>query len=80
MTTKEAPIRYTDLLDIDWVIKKSILSAMDKYREMSANYEDENDLLVRLAREDVDDLKAARKTLHEVVEVLKENKLYYTGR
>ena len=78
MMNKIETVKYKDLLDCDWAIKKSILSAQLRYDEMYQKY-DKDDVLTRLAYEDLKVLREARKTLHKAVRILKANNLYTNG-
>ena len=78
MMNKIETVKYKDLLDCDWAIKKSILSAQLRYDEMYQKY-DKDDVLTRLAYDDLKALREARKTLHKAVRILKANNLYTNG-
>ena len=78
MMNKIETVKYKDLLDCDWAIKKSILSAQSRYDEMYEEY-DKDDVLTRLAYDDLKALREARKTLHKAVRILKANDLYTNG-
>ena len=71
-------VKYKDLLDCDWAIKKSILTTKLRYDEMYQKY-DKDDVLTRLAYDDLKALREARKTLHKAVRILKQNDLYTHG-
>ena len=80
MTTTEE-IKYKELLDLDWAIKRSMLKAQKEYDETYQKYGkyDADDLLTRLAYDELKGLREARKTLHKAVRVLRENDLYTNG-
>ena len=71
-------VKYRDLLDCDWAIKKSMIQAQKQYDEMHQKY-DKDDVLTRLAYDDLKALREARKTLHKAVRILKQNNLYTNG-
>ena len=74
-------IKYKELLNCDWVIKKSMMQAQKQYDEYYQKYGkyDKKDLLTELAYDDLKELREARKTLHKAVRVLRENDLYTNG-
>ena len=81
MMSEIETVKYKDLLDCDWAIKKSIMSAQKDYDEMHQKYGKDNkdDVLTRLAYDDLKALREARKTLHKAVRILKANNLYTNG-
>lgn len=81
MMSEIETVKYKDLLDCDWAIKKSIMSAQKEYDEMHQKYGKDNkdDVLTRLAYDDLKALREARKTLHKAVRILKANNLYTNG-
>tara|TARA_B100000131_G_scaffold227074_1_gene218676 strand:+ start:200 stop:448 length:249 start_codon:yes stop_codon:yes gene_type:complete len=81
MTTATEEIKYKELLDLDWAIKRSMLKAQKEYDETYQKYGkyDADDLLTRLAYDELKGLREARKTLHKAVRVLRENDLYTNG-
>ncbi len=74
-------IKYKELLDLDWAIKRSMLKAQKEYDETYQKYGkyDADDLLTRRAYDELKGLREARKTLHKAVRVLRENDLYTNG-
>ena len=78
MMNKKEDITYKELLDLDWVIKKSMLKAQTNYDDMYQKYgkHDKKDLLTELAYEDLKALREARKTLAKVVRALRVNDMY----
>ena len=74
-------IKYNELLDLDWAIKKSMIKPQSHYDDMYQAYgkKDKKDLLTELAYEDLKALREARKTLHKAVRALKANNLYTNG-
>jgi hypothetical protein len=80
MTATEE-IKYKELLDCDWAIKKSMIHAQSKYDEYYQEYgkHDKNDLLTELAYEDLKLLRQARKTLAKAVRALRAHDLYSHG-
>lgn len=74
-------LKYKQLLDLDWAIRKSELQAQKKYDEYHQAYgkHDKKDLLTELAYEELKGLREARKTLHKAVRILKANDLYTNG-
>ena len=78
MMNKIETVKYKDLLDCDWAIKKSILTVQLRYDDMYQKY-DKDDVLTRLAYDDLKALREARKTLHKAVRILKQNNLYTNG-
>ena len=81
MTTATEEIKYKELLDLDWAIKRSMLKAQKEYDETYQKYGkyDADDILTRLAYDELKGLREARKTLHKAVRVLRENDLYTNG-
>ena len=81
MTTATEEIKYKELLDLDWAIKRSMLKAQKEYDETYQKYGkyDADDLLTRLAYDELKGLREARKTLHKAVRGLRENDLYTHG-
>ena len=78
MMNETETVKYRDLLDCDWAIKKSMIQAQKQYDEMHQKY-DKDDVLTRLAYDDLKALREARKTLHKAVRILKQNDLYTHG-
>tara|TARA_R100000808_G_scaffold19728_1_gene42738 strand:+ start:1842 stop:2087 length:246 start_codon:yes stop_codon:yes gene_type:complete len=80
MTATE-DIKYKELLDLDWAIKKNMIHAQKQYDEYYQQYgkHDKEDLLTELAYEDLKLLREARKTLAKAVRVLRANDLYTHG-
>ena len=78
MTTATEEIKYKELLDLDWAIKRSMLKAQKEYDETYQKYGkyDADDLLTSLAYDELKELREARKTLHKAVRALKANNLY----
>tara|TARA_B100001123_G_scaffold438464_1_gene573331 strand:- start:355 stop:600 length:246 start_codon:yes stop_codon:yes gene_type:complete len=74
-------IKYKELLDLDWAIKRSMLKAQKEYDETYQKYGkyDADDILTRIAYDELKGLREARKTLHKAVRVLRENDLYTHG-
>ena len=68
-------LKYKQLLDLQWVIRKSTIHAQSKYDEMYQTYgkKDKDDLLTRMAYDDLKDLREAQKTLKQVVDVLRSS-------
>ena len=81
MTTATEEIKYKELLDLDWAIKRSMLKVQKEYDETYQKYGkyDADDLLTRLAYDELKGLREARKTLHKAVRALRENDLYTNG-
>ena len=81
MMNKKEEIKYSELLDLDWAIKKSLLKAQTKYDEFYQKYgkDDKDDLLTELAYEDLKLLREARKTLAKCVRMMKTEDLYSYG-
>jgi len=81
MMNKKEEIKYSELLDLDWAIKKSLLKAQTKYDEFYQAYgkDDKDDLLTELAYEDLKLLREARKTLAKCVRMMKTEDLYSYG-
>ena len=77
MTATE-DIKYKELLDCDWALKKNMIHAQSKYDEYYQEYgkHDKNDLLTELAYEDLKLLRQARKTLAKAVRSLRAHGLY----
>ena len=74
-------IKYKELLDCDWAIKKSMLQAQKAYDDAYQKYgkDDKDDLLTSMAYDDLKLLREARKTLAKAVRVLRANDLYTHG-
>ena len=81
MMNKKEEIKYSELLDLDWAIKKSLLKAQTKYDEFYQAYgkDDKDDLLTELAYEDLKLLREARKTLAKCVRMMRAEDLYSYG-
>ena len=71
-------LKYNQLLDLQWVIRKSTIHAQSKYDEMYQTYgkKDKDDLLTELAYDDLKLLREAKKTLKRVIEVMRDKNLY----
>ena len=71
-------MKYKQLLDLEWAIKSNMLHAQTKYDEMYQKYgkDDKNDLLTELAYDDLKLLRDAKKTVEQVIKVMKANELY----
>ena len=71
-------MKYAQLLDLQWAIKSNILRAQTKYDEYYQKYgkKDKNDLLTELAYDDLKLLRDAKKTVEQVIKVMKANELY----
>ena len=82
MMNEKETVKYKALLDCDWAIKKSMIEAQNNYDEMHQKYGKDNkdDILTRLAYDDLKALREARKTLHKAVRILKANNLYTNGK
>ena len=78
---KKEEIKYSELLDLDWAIKSSMLKAQTKYDEFYQKYgkDDKDDLLTELAYEDLKALREARKTFAKCVRMMKTEDLYSYG-
>ena len=74
-------LKYKQLLNLEWAIKKSMIHAQSKYDEYYQSYgkHDKSDLLTRMAYDDLKDLREAQKTLKQVVDVLRKKDLYTNG-
>ena len=79
MNMKE--IKYKQLLDLEWAIQSNILKAQTKYDEFYQEYgkNDKNDLLTSLAYDDLKLLREAKKTVVQVIKVMRSNELYSYG-
>ena len=79
MNMKE--IKYKQLLDLEWAIQSNILKAQTKYDEFYQEYgkNDKNDLLTSLAYDDLKLLREAKKTIVQVIKVMRSNELYSYG-
>jgi len=71
-------IKYTQLLDLEWTVKKATIPAQAKYDEYYKEYGKE-ELLTKLAYSDLKELREASKTLEQVVVTLRKNDLYTNG-
>ena len=81
MMNKKEEIKYSELLDLDWAIKRSMLKAQTKYDEYYQAYgkHDKKDLLTELAYEELKSLREARKTLAKCVRMMRTKDLYTYG-
>ena len=79
MNMKE--IKYNQLLDLEWVLRRQEIHAKSHWDEMYESYgkKDKDDLLTELAYETVKELREAQKTVKQVVKVLRANDLYTNG-
>jgi len=68
-------IRYKQLLDLDWALRSSLLKAESRWNEMYEKY-GKDELLYELTYDDVKELREARKTLKQVISVLRKKELY----
>ena len=71
-------MKYTQLLDLEWVIKRATIPAQIKYDEYYKEYGKE-DLLTTLAYDDLKELRVAKQTLGQVIGILRKNDLYSYG-
>ena len=71
-------MEYRDILDAKWAIEKSIIHAQNQYDEFYQEYgkKDKKDLLTRLAYEDLKALRAAKKTMDKMIDLMRDNDLY----
>jgi hypothetical protein len=74
-------IKYTQLLDLEWTVKKATRPAQAKYDEYYQKYgkHDKKDLLTELAYKDLKELRDATKTIKIVIDTLRQNDLYTNG-
>ena len=74
-------LKYNQLLDLQWVVRKSTIHAQSKYDEMYQTYgkKDRDDLLTELAYDDLKQLREASKTLKQVMDILQKKDLYANG-
>ena len=79
MNMKE--IKYKQLLDLEWAIKKNMIHAQSKYDEFYQEYgkDDKTDILTSIAYDDLKLLREAHKTVEQVIEVMRSNELYSYG-
>ena len=71
-------IKYKELLDLEWQVKRSTIHAQSKYDEYYQAYgkHDKDDLLTSMAYDELKSLRQAKKTLTKVIEVMRDNDLY----
>ena len=73
--TKE--LKYTQLLDLEWTLQRSEITAKREWDQVVEYGKD--DLLYQIHHDDVKRLREARKTLKQVIDILRENDLYANG-
>ena len=71
-------MKYTQLLDLEWTVKKATIPAQAKYDEYYKEYGSE-ELLTELAYKDLKELRDATKTIKIVIDTLRQNDLYTNG-
>ena len=71
-------MKYTQLLDLEWIITRTTTSAQAKYDKHYKEY-GKKDLLTTLAYDDLKELRAAKQTLDQVIGILRKNELYSYG-
>lgn len=71
-------MKYNQLLDLEWAIESNTLKAQTKYDDMYQKYgkTDKDDILTRLAYDDLKLLREAEKTLKQAIRLLRDNDLY----
>ena len=67
-------IKYKELLDLDWALRKAELKAKSEWDDVVEYGKDE--LLYELRYETVKELRDAQKVLKKVVDALRANDLY----
>ena len=67
-------IKYKELLDLDWALRKAELKAKSEWDDV-VEY-GKNELLYELRYETVKELRDAQKVLKKVVDALRANDLY----
>ena len=65
-------IKYTELLDIEWTVKKSVLQAQSKYDEFYQKY-GKKDTLTKIVYSDLKEARQSHKSIQRVIEVLRAN-------
>ena len=73
--TKE--LKYTQLLDLEWTLKKAEIVAKREWDEVVEYGKD--DILYQIHHDDVKHLREAQKTLEQVIGILRKNDLYANG-
>tara|TARA_Y100000310_G_scaffold321926_1_gene380246 strand:+ start:393 stop:629 length:237 start_codon:yes stop_codon:yes gene_type:complete len=71
-------MKYTQLLDLEWTVKKATIPAQAKYDEYYKEYGKE-ELLTKIAYSDLKELREAQKTMEQVIVLLRDNDLYTNG-
>ena len=71
-------MKYTQLLDLEWAVKKATIPAQAKYDEYYKEY-GSKELLTKLAYGDLKELREASKTMAKVIDILRDNDLYTNG-
>ena len=71
-------MKYTQLLDLEWTVKKATIPAQAKYDEYYKEYGKE-ELLTKIAYSDLKELREAQKTMAKVIVLLRDNDLYTNG-
>jgi hypothetical protein len=74
MMNKIEEIKYKELLDLDWALRKAELKAKSEWDDVVEYGKDE--LLYELRYETVKELRDAQKVLKKVVDALRANDLY----
>ncbi len=71
-------MKYTDILEAQWAVDKSIIHAQRQYDEFYQQYgkKDKDDLLTQLAYDDLKLLRGAKKTMKKMVDLMRDNDLY----
>jgi hypothetical protein len=71
-------MKYNQLLDLEWAIESNTIKAQTRYDDMYQKYgkADKDDILTRLAYDDLKLLREAEKTLKQAIRLLRDNDLY----
>jgi len=71
-------LKYVELLDLEWTVKKATIPAQRQYDEYYKEY-GKDELLTELAYSDLKELREASKTMERVIKLLRKNDLYVNG-
>jgi hypothetical protein len=71
-------MKYTQLLDLQWALRRQEIHAKTHWDEMYKSYGSE-ELLTKLAYGDLKELREASKTMERVIDILRDNDLYTNG-
>ncbi len=70
-------LKYKELLDLEWALKRSEISAKREWDEV-VEY-GKGDVLYQIRYDDVKQLRRAQVTLKKTIDLLRKNDLYANG-